>query len=290
MGHRQQRTISRPAVIRGRGLFGGAAVTMELLPAPEFHGVAFQRVDLPDRIRIPARIEFVARQPRRTVLTRLGARIEVVEHILAALAGLQVDNCLVRLDAPECPNGDGSARVFVDAIQDAGIVEQTAAMPRIAMRHRVVITHDDRCPALTVGPADSDRLTITYDLNYPGAAISPQIRTYELSPDSFVRDIAPARTFVFESEVKALRAQGLGLTTTAQDLLVFDAHGAPIDNKLRVDDECVRHKILDCIGDFALAAAELSGNIHCRQSGHHHNHEALRRIMEKCTVSRSRAA
>lgn len=290
MGHRKQRTISRRVVIEGRGLFRGAAVTMELLPAPEFHGIAFQRIDLADRTRIPAHVRFLTKQFRCTALTRLGASVEVVEHILAALAGLQVDNCLVRLDAPECPNGDGSARVFAQALLDAGIVEQTALMPRIAVQERIVVSHDDGCPAISVGPAGSGRLTVTYDLDYPGGVISRQIRTFELTPESFVRDIAFARTFVMESEVRALRAQGIGLKTTAQDLLVFDSSGAPIENRLRADDECVRHKILDCIGDLALAGAEITGIVHGRQSGHHHNHEVAREIASKSTVTRGRAA
>jgi UDP-3-O-[3-hydroxymyristoyl] N-acetylglucosamine deacetylase len=119
MNLRRQRTLGRSARVFGRGLFHGHDVTLTLLPAPEYHGIIFQRVDLASRVLIPARVDYVVPAPRRTVLSRLGAEVETVEHVLAALAGMHVDNCIVQLTAPECPNGDGSAQAFVEAI-DAG--------------------------------------------------------------------------------------------------------------------------------------------------------------------------
>jgi UDP-3-O-[3-hydroxymyristoyl] N-acetylglucosamine deacetylase/UDP-3-O-[3-hydroxymyristoyl] N-acetylglucosamine deacetylase/3-hydroxyacyl-[acyl-carrier-protein] dehydratase len=249
MSQRRQTTLQNPATIRGSGLFGGADVTLEFRPAPEFHGIVFQRIDLSDLVRIPARIEYVVPRPRRTAIARLGVTVEVVEHVLAALAGLQVDNCLVRLDAPEVPNGDGSARAFVDALLQAGIMDYGPSSP---------ITRQALCVYVT--------------------------------PDVFVREIAFARTFVLESEIAALRAAGMGLKTTARDLLVFGQNGRPIGNILRAEDECVRHKVLDCIGDFALAGCDLCGEFRAVRSGHQQNHDLLRKLVAAQAARQPRAA
>ena len=127
MNDRRQRTTGAGRPRPRRGLFHGARRHADFLPAPEYHGVVFQRVDLTGRVLIPARVEYVVPEPRRTVLARRGPQVEIVEHVLAALAGLQIDNCLVQLNAPECPNGDGSAQPFVEAIDAAAIVAQSAS-------------------------------------------------------------------------------------------------------------------------------------------------------------------
>lgn len=290
MPHRRQRTIEQRAVVSGRGLFSGNQVKLELLPAPEFHGIVFQRIDVTEPVRIPARIDYVVPETRRTVLARNGVRVEVVEHVLAALAGLQIDNCLVRLNAPECPNGDGSARCFVDALLGAMPVAQSAVVPRLEVDWCIAVDDPSSDARLTAQPAVDGGFRIEYALNHPSGVIPPRTLEVAITPESFLREIASARTFVLESEVAALRAHGLGLTTTTGDLLVFDAAGRPIDNPLRMPDECVRHKILDCIGDFALAAADLSGTFRAERTGHRHNHELIRRITSVSAAARSRAA
>jgi UDP-3-O-[3-hydroxymyristoyl] N-acetylglucosamine deacetylase len=286
MTHRRQNTIERSATIAGYGLFGGADVTLEFLPAPEFHGLVFQRVDLPGGPRIPAHIACVVPQPRRTALAREGAVVEVTEHVLAALAGLKIDNCLIRLNAPEPPNGDGSARHFVDALLGAGIVEQNAFRPTLQVP-RGVIVGDAGQSQITASPGGGG-LRVSYRLDYGQAPLPRQALVIDVTRESFLKDISSARTFVLESEVTALRAQGLGLRTTARDLLVYREDGTIIDNALRFPDECVRHKILDCIGDLALAGADIIGEIHALRSGHQQNHEVIRQLMSTATLTRGR--
>lgn len=290
MPFRRQRTIEQRAQVKGRGLFSGIEVALEFLPAPEFHGIVFQRMDVTEPVRIPARIEYVVPESRRTVIARNGVRVEVVEHVLAALAGLQIDNCLVRLNAPECPNGDGSARVFADALMTAMPVAQSAVAARIAPPEPVSITDDATGATLSAAPRSAAGMQIEYQFAHAQGVIPAQELTVSLTPEVFLREIAAARTFVLASEVQALRAQGLGLTTTPRDLLVFDATGRPIDNALRMPDECVRHKILDCIGDFALAAADLQADVLAVRSGHRHNHDLIRRMSSISAAVREYAA
>ena len=289
MPFRRQRTIEQRAQVRGRGLFSGLDVALEFLPAPEFHGIVFQRMDVTEPVRIPARIEYVVPETRRTVLARNGVRVEVVEHVLAALAGLQIDNCLVRLNAPECPNGDGSARLFVDALMTAMPVAQSAVAARLTPDEAVTITDADGA-SISAAPRDDAGLQIEYRFTDSRGVLPAQTLSISLTPEVFLREIASARTFVLESEVLALRAQGLGLTTTPRDLLVFNAAGRPIDNPLRFADECVRHKILDCIGDFSLAAADLHADVTAVRSGHRHNHDLIRKLSSISAAARHRAA
>jgi UDP-3-O-[3-hydroxymyristoyl] N-acetylglucosamine deacetylase/UDP-3-O-[3-hydroxymyristoyl] N-acetylglucosamine deacetylase/3-hydroxyacyl-[acyl-carrier-protein] dehydratase len=299
MNPRVQRTIERAAVVTGVGLFGGTPVRVEFLPAPEFHGVVFQRVDLPERVRIPARIEYVVERPRRTALSRLGATVEVTEHVLAALAGLRIDNCLVRIDAPELPNGDGSARHFADALWDAGLVEQAALVTQVVVERCLFVGAPCETPrrdtpgtgaGIAAAPANDGAYRVRYDLDYGTALIPRQSLQVDVTPETFVNEIAWARTFILEAEVAALRAAGLGLRTTARDLLVFGADGRTIDNELRSDDECVRHKVLDCIGDFALAGSDLVGEFRAQRSGHELNRALVRSIRSECGVRRRWAA
>jgi len=290
MNERRQRTIARAARVHGRGLFHGEEVTLTLLPAPEYHGIVFQRVDLAARVLIPARIEYVSLQPRRTVLSRLGAQVETVEHVLAALAGLQIDNCILQLNSPECPNGDGSAQHFVEAIDSVGIVEQSAAAPWLDVAETVELDDESTGASWTARPAAADALQIEYELVAPYPGCDRQTFGVTITPETFVRELAMARTFVRESEVQALRSIGLGRHTTPRDLLVFDADGQPIQNALRRPDECVRHKLLDCLGDFALAGARVSGNFTACRTGHRHNHELIRRIKQTQLGTRRRVA
>ncbi|MFO1095716.1 MAG: UDP-3-O-acyl-N-acetylglucosamine deacetylase [Planctomycetaceae bacterium] len=287
---RRQRTLARPAHLNGYGLFHGHDVAMTLLPAPEYHGIVFQRVDLAARVLIPARIEYVVPQPRRTVLMRLGAQVETVEHVLAALAGLQIDNCLVQINAPECPNGDGSAQHFVEAIDSAGCVTQSAPAAIVPVCESLSIEDPATGAAWSVRPTADDSLRIEYELHAPYPGCDRQSFRLEITPESFISELATARTFVRESEVQALRAIGLGRRTTPHDLVVFDADGQPIQNTLRRPDECVRHKLLDCLGDFALGGGQLSGDFRARRTGHRHNHELIRQIRSSQLGQRRRAA
>ena len=278
MIQRCQRTLIRPAEYRGFGFLTGADITMSCLPADENYGIRFQRMDLTGTEPIPARLENVVPRQRRTAISRGGATVELIEHTMAALAGLQIDNCLVQLDAPEPPGADGSCLPFVQTLLDAGIVEQ------FARREILVIRHDSRTqsPAdgseISVGPVFRRTLVVSYELDYgPRSPIKPQLLTFEFSPETFVANIAFARTFILQSEVAALQAKGYGSRVTEKDLLIFGPSGV-IGNELRTADECARHKILDCIGDFALLGCDVHGHFRAYRSGHNLNHAICQQV------------
>jgi len=262
---------------------------MTLLPAPEFHGIVFQRVDDADRTRIPARVEYVVPRPRRTAIQRGRAVVEVIEHVMAALSGLGVDNCLVQLDAPEPPNGDGSARAFVEAILAAGICQQRAAIVYCAVPLTLRISESWQPLAPSVTATSSGEFRVGYSLDYGLGPIPTQSYTTAVTPETFLNEIAFARTFVLESEVAALRAAGLGLRTSPRDLLVISMNGRPLDNVLRADDEFARHKVLDCIGDLALIGGRLVGAFHADRSGHRHNHDMVRALQSAARPMRHSA-
>lgn len=276
---RNQHTIAGPAVVEGIGYWSGQDVSVEFRPAVSKSGIVFVRRDLPGAPRIPATIEHRSDMPRRTTLCRDGAGVGMVEHIMAALAGLQVDNCEVWVDQPEMPGCDGSALPFVEVILAAGIVEQDAPREQYVVQNTLRLGGEDAW--LEVRPSSGGKTVLQYDLDYGASnSIGRQSLEIVLSPRFFRASLAPARTFMLEIEADALRAQGLGQRATPKDLLVFGTHG-PIDNELRFPDECVRHKLLDLVGDLALFGTDLVGRFHAYKSGHRLNAEmvtALRRL------------
>ena len=280
---RSQHTLGRSATCHGVGFVTGAQVELALHPAEPGFGIAFQRLDCPGTPPVPATRDSVLPRQRRTAIGQNGVVIELVEHVLAALAGLQVDNCLVTLDAPEPPGFDGSCRPVVEAILEAGRVVQDAPRPCLIINR--VLSVGTPGKQLTLRPLARPGLAISYHLDYgPHSPIRPQNRTFLADPADFATSIAGCRTFVLDSEVEALKNQGLGQGLTHQDLLVF-GHDGPIDNHLLFPDECARHKILDCIGDFALLGADLWGHIDACRSGHTDNHDATAAILQHCHVA-----
>lgn len=277
---RPQRTLRQSVETQGVGLFTGSDVRLRFLPASADHGIAFQRTDVVGAEPIPARIEFVTSSPRRTAIARGGVQVEMIEHVMAALAGLQIDNCLIELNGPEVPGFDGSCLEVSQLLLEAGCVEQDRPREVVSLRLPVQVSADEGDVEISARPMNYTGLAMTYQLDYGDRSpIPPQNLTVEMKPETFVRDIAFARTFVLESEVAALRAAGYGQRLTFQNLLVFDASGGVIDNELRAPDEPVRHKILDCLGDFALIGSDLCGYFNAYRSGHRHNHEIIRRIL-----------
>lgn len=285
----RQRTIRRPAAVAGFGFFTNADVTVRFLPAEPDAGVTFVRADLPGRPEIPATIAHAVDRQRRTALERGGASVELTEHLLAALAGLAIDNCRVELDGPEPPGGDGSARHFVEALAEAGIVEQDRPAKVFAVRTPVAVSGEGGS-YVAAEPLDLTTCRLRYDLDYgPGSPVGRQSAEYVLTPETFAAEVAGARTFVLESEVAALRSAGYGAKVSAADLLVFGKDGV-VGNVLRADNECARHKLLDCIGDFALTGGRLAGRFHAVRTGHAANRELVRRLLEKGRVAERRAA
>jgi len=259
------------------GFITGAQVILRFMPAPADSGIAFVRTDLPNAKPIPALADSVTGTQRRTTLGRAPNQITLVEHALAALAGMRIDNCLVELDGPEPPGLDGSSGRFVDAIAQAGIVLQKASRPIWALTEPVILRQGTA--TLSFHPDAGEELRLTYLLDYgPQAPIAPQAHTETLTPDRFNREIASCRTFLLEEEARELQRQGIGRHLTTAGLLVFGSRG-PIDNKLRRPNEPARHKVLDLIGDLALSGMSLAGRIVAYRSGHPLNVEMAKTLV-----------
>ncbi len=282
--YRYQRTIARPAALSGVGFLTGAAVELCFHPAPPSTGVVFVRSDLKPPVQIPARIEQVTGTQRRTTLGTPPAQVALVEHVLAALAGMRIDNCYVELNAPEPPGLDGSALRFVQALRQAGAVLQPARRPVCHVDAPVIVSQNGA--TLALHPGAEGELKVSYALDYGlHSPIARQLCTQRVTPQNFLNDVASSRTFILESEAEELRRQGLGARTTAADLLVFGRRG-PIDNRLRFADEPARHKILDIIGDLSLLGRDLYGHLVAYRSGHPLNIELVRKLKERLADSR----
>jgi UDP-3-O-[3-hydroxymyristoyl] N-acetylglucosamine deacetylase/3-hydroxyacyl-[acyl-carrier-protein] dehydratase len=207
----------------------------------------------------------------------------MIEHVMAALAGLRIDNCAVELDASETPGCDGSSRAFVEALCQAGVVEQSRKREVLSIDRPITVR--DGASTLTAFPGAGDDLVLTYNLDYPPETpIGRQCLFLELSPETFQRELAPSRTFLLESEARAMQQAGLGRRLSPADLLIFGQEG-PIGNHLRFPDECVRHKILDMVGDLALLGRDLAGHVVAHRSGHMLNAELVRGLLQSAEQS-----
>jgi UDP-3-O-[3-hydroxymyristoyl] N-acetylglucosamine deacetylase/3-hydroxyacyl-[acyl-carrier-protein] dehydratase len=274
----QQKTISREVSLSGPGLFSGEPVTLTFGPAEPQTGITFIREQDGKTAIIQARIENVLKLPRRTCLRNGTLRVETVEHCMAALSGLGIDNATVKVsggEGGELPGGDGSSRLFVDALVEAGPVEQPAAVEPLIIRQPVTVTDGDRSISALPGP--TDRLEIVYEFE-AAAPIGRQIFSFHVGDDDFVTQLAPARTFTFEAEAREAQARGVGKHLSPKDILVIAAAG-PIDNTFRFPDECARHKALDILGDLYLLGRPLRGRIVACKSGHTLNHLLARRLL-----------
>jgi UDP-3-O-acyl N-acetylglucosamine deacetylase len=279
--YRYQRTIARPAEVQGVGFLTGADVRLRFVPAPPDTGIVFVRSDLGPHARVPARLDEVSGTRRRTTLGRPPVQVGLVEHVLASLAGLRIDNCLVEVNAPEPPGLDGSARGFVSALAAAGPVIQPARRAVWCSDTPVAVAEGNA--SLALHPWDGPGLRVSYFLDYGlTSPIGRQLHTQLITPEAFAAEIAGCRTFILESEAAGLRGQGLGRRTTVADLVVFGRRG-PIGNRLRCADEPARHKVLDIVGDLALLGVDLRGHLVACRSGHPLNIELVRQL--RCRMS-----
>jgi UDP-3-O-[3-hydroxymyristoyl] N-acetylglucosamine deacetylase len=280
---RRQRTLARPASATGFGYFSGRDVCVEFWPAQEGAGVTFVRHDIGPAARIPVASATRIDMPRRTTLEHNGVRVEMVEHVLAALVGLGVDNCEIWVDAQEMPGCDGSSKAFVEAIDAAGVIEQRGPVRQIVVERTVRVGDSERW--IEAQPPRSAGLSVSFDLDYGAVtAIGKQKYALDVTPDSFRRELAPCRTFIPQETAQAMLTQGVGHRVTPQDLLIFGPHG-PIDNTLRFPDECVRHKLLDVVGDLALTGCEVVGHVVGFRCGHQLHAELAKRLLEQAETS-----
>jgi len=274
----RQRTLKTSIGCTGVGLHSGAKVTMVLHPAEPDTGIRFRRVDLAGRgTVIPALWSSVGDTRMNTCLTNGdGVVVGTVEHLMSALAGMAVDNCLIEINGPEVPVMDGSAAPFLFLIECAGLVEQ--APPRRAVRvlKRVVVKDGDRVASLTPSSGSSLR----FEIDFSSQAIARQEIFVNLGRGSFKSEIARARTFGFEQEVAMLRAAGLARGGSLDNAVVIDSTGTRVlnDDGLRYADEFVRHKVLDAVGDLYLAGAPIIGHFHGVRSGHATTNQLLRAL------------
>ncbi len=276
---RSQHTIAKTVEVTGFGYWSGQDIRVEFRPADVGTGLVFVRRDVAALPRIAAVVANRIETPLRTTLSSEGVTVEMVEHVLAACAGLEVDNCEIWVDQPEMPGCDGSSQVFVDALTRAGIVEQKAIRKRLVVKE--VTRVGDGESWVEIRPRPRGGFALRYRLDYGSdSAIGRQTIELAVTPSAFRRELAPARTFLLESEAEWLRSRGLGTRVTEKDLLVFGDEG-PIGNELRFDDECVRHKALDLVGDFALAGCELIGQVIAHRSGHRLNAELVRALLSE---------
>jgi UDP-3-O-[3-hydroxymyristoyl] N-acetylglucosamine deacetylase len=271
-----QSTLNRSVAFTGVGLHSGAPVRMTVRPAPAGTGVRFCRIDVADRDQIvPARWDAVVDTRLNTRIgNAAGVTVSTIEHLMAALAGLGVDNALIDIDGPEVPIMDGSARPFVDALGAVGLSFTPA--PRMAIRilRPVVVARGDARAALR--PAD--RFEVAFGIDFEEAAIGRQRAALAVTPDSFAAELADARTFVRRPEIEALRAAGLARGGSLDNAVVVDEGAVLNPGGLRRPDEFVRHKALDAVGDLALAGGPIVGRYVGERAGHGLTNELLRAL------------
>jgi UDP-3-O-[3-hydroxymyristoyl] N-acetylglucosamine deacetylase/3-hydroxyacyl-[acyl-carrier-protein] dehydratase len=276
---RAQRTLKGQVEYRGTGLHSGKDIAVTLRPADVGNGITFVRTDVDDQPEVRAHGSNMRARERRTCIQDGRAEVYTCEHLLATLFALGVDNAEVSINGEEVPGMDGSALEFVRGIKDAGFVEQKAVRKVYVVKQPIYVRDGN---ASLVALPGNGKLTLEYHLDYPAmnGTVRPTRQTvgFELSAENFEREIAPARTFVFEHEVEGLRAAGLGKGASPQNTLVVGPHG-PHDNKLQWDDELARHKVLDLIGDLANVGADLDAHIIATRSGHALNMQLVHHLI-----------
>ena len=276
---RYQNTIAQSVTLSGFGFWTGKDVSVQFRPAPANSGIVFVRKDLPGQPRIPALVEHRIEKPRQTSLACGNACVDMVEHVLAALNGLRIDNCEIWTDQPEIPGFDGSSQIFVTALSEAGIVAQSVKRPIRVVTRAFYIGNDRSYMIVTTNRNGfcEFQYTLVPEARYP---IQMQRHQFELSPDNFCDELAQSRTFISKHEADELLAKGLCQRVTPQNVLVLTEEG-PVDNRFLYDNECARHKTLDMVGDFALLGCDLVGTFESFRGGHTLNAECVRQLLRK---------
>ncbi|HET6463141.1 MAG TPA: UDP-3-O-acyl-N-acetylglucosamine deacetylase, partial [Candidatus Krumholzibacteria bacterium] len=277
---RQQRTIAEEVVIQGQGLHTGNLVTMRIKPAASGAGIKFVRVDRTPAVEIPANVTSIPESVstyRNTTISNGDVEIHTVEHILAACYGLGIDNLVIEMDAnepPEPPSGTYAA--YAADLEKAGIVAQGAPADVLTIDRAVTMKEN----GIEINAVPADDFRVSFTIQYDNPQIGTQYASFSISPDVFEKEIAPARTFVMFDDVERLRGMGHIKGGSLKNALVFTRDGVMNEEHLRFPDECVRHKILDLVGDLSLLGAPIRGHIHAIKSGHDANVRFVRKLHE----------
>jgi len=276
---RLQKTIKNETKLNGRGLFGGEPAQVLFRPAPVNSGIVFLRTDCEEPVRISATAPNLAERSRRTTIKTDSVSIETIEHCLAAVIALEIDNLLIEITGNELPALDCCSAKYLRVLKEAQLLEQDAQRKEYTITEPVSISSGG-ASIYALPNNDYDGLSITYDLHYSGhTGIGKQVFSCNISPDSFEKQLAPARTFLLEAEAKQFQARGMGKHLSPREILVIDSDG-PIKNSFRFPNECVRHKIVDLIGDLALVGRAVKGRIVAYKSGHTLNQMLAKKLFE----------
>lgn len=279
----RQHTLAKPASITGTSLHTGEQVTLTLQPAPENFGFKFRRVDLEDKPFIPALVEKVQKVERATTIAEGGVNVHTVEHVISALAGMGVDNAIIEMDANEPPIVDGSSQPFVELIKKAGLQEQSA--PRKVFEIREPIYQETRDGTIiTIVPDKKFRVSCT---NVGPGGRFTQYLSLEINPENYEKEISPARTFVYYEDIAPLMEKGLIKGGTLEAAVVIRGETLLSKQPLRFNDEFVRHKILDIVGDLMLSGKRILGHVIAVRPGHGPNTEMARAIVNQYNAMRA---
>ena len=273
----QQRTIKNVIRATGVGLHSGEKVYLTLRPAAVDSGIMFRRVDLDPVVEIPADAELVSETTLCTGLSRANAKVQTVEHLMSALAGLGIDNLHVDLSAAEVPIMDGSSGPFVFLLQSAGIIEQPAPKRFIRIKRAVEVRDGDKIARFE--PHDGFRLGFTVEFDHPAIPAAQSRAEVEFSTANYIQEVSRARTFGFMRDLEYMRERNLGLGGSMDNAIVLDEFRVLNDDGLRYADEFVRHKILDAVGDLYLAGHPVIGAFEGFKSGHALNNKLVRALM-----------
>jgi len=273
----KQRTLKNVIRATGVGLHTGEKVYLTLRPAAVDSGVVFRRIDLPEPVEIKACPENVSDTRLSTTLECNGVRVSTVEHLMSAFAGMGIENAYVDLTAPEVPIMDGSAGPFVFLIQSAGIVEQSAPKRFMRIKRKIKLADGDKWAGFE--PFEGFKVSFAIDFNHPTFRDSTQNATVDFSTTSFVKEVSRARTFGFMADLESLRQSGLARGGGVDNAIVLDDFRILNEDGLRYEDEFVKHKVLDAIGDLYLLGHPLIGAFSAYKSGHSLNNRLLRRLV-----------
>ena len=274
----KQRTLRNSIKAVGIGLHTGKNINLELIPSDINSGINFIRTDVNESLVIPALAENVGETSMSTTLIKDDIKVHTIEHLLSAIAGLGVDNCLIKLDGPEVPIMDGSSSPFVFLIQSAGLKDQESLKKFIKVKKEVTVTRDDAYA--TIKPFDGFKVSFKVDFDHPVHKKLPSESVIDFSSTSFVKEVCRARTFGYMSDLDELKSKNLVLGASINNAIAFGDEEILNEEGLRFNDEIVKHKMLDAIGDLYLLGGNLIGEFSGYKSGHELNNKLLRKIIE----------